>query len=158
VTLYEYIYIYIYIWRQVSSCVSYFCLSVYLSVCQSVSISVYLSLCLSVCLSVYLSIYLSIYLWLYSPYGPWPLFQSLNLHTVGRTTWTSDQLVAKQLRTHGKTHIQKKRTQTSKPPVGFEPTIPVFSGRRRFMPQTARPLWSAYKLFIASNYRAIMND
>jgi hypothetical protein len=34
---------------------------------------------------------LSIYLWLYSPYGPWPLFQFLNLYTDGRTPWTGDQ-------------------------------------------------------------------
>jgi hypothetical protein len=31
----------------------------------------------------HMSIYLSIYLWLYSPRGPWPLFQFLNLYTVG---------------------------------------------------------------------------
>jgi hypothetical protein len=30
------------------------------------------------------------YLWLYSPCGPWPLFQFLNPCTVGRTPWTGD--------------------------------------------------------------------
>lgn len=33
----------------------------------------------------------SIYLWLYSPCGPWPLFQFLNLYTVGMTPWMGDQ-------------------------------------------------------------------
>jgi hypothetical protein len=42
--------------------------------------SIYLSFCLS--------IYLSIYLWLYSPYGPWPLFQFSDLYTIGRTPCT----------------------------------------------------------------------
>jgi hypothetical protein len=32
--------------------------------------------------------YLFIYLWLYSPCGPWPLFQFLNLYTVNRISWT----------------------------------------------------------------------
>jgi hypothetical protein len=72
----------------------------------------------------YLSI--SIYLWLYSPYGPWPLFQFLNLYKVGRTPWTGDEPVARPLPTQRTTQTQKKRTQTSIPRVGFEPTIPVF--------------------------------
>jgi hypothetical protein len=41
------------------------------------------------------------------------------------------------------TYTQNKRTQTSMPWVVLEPTIPASSERRRFMPQTARPLWSA---------------
>jgi hypothetical protein len=32
--------------------------------------------------------------------GPWPLFQFLNLHTVGRTPWTGDQHIARSLPTH----------------------------------------------------------
>jgi hypothetical protein len=44
----------------------------------------------------------------------------LILYTVGRIPWTGDQLVARPLPT------QNKRTQTSMPRVGFEPTIPVF--------------------------------
>jgi hypothetical protein len=58
--------------------------------------------------------------------GPWPLFQFLNLHTVGRTPWTGDQHVVRPLPTHRTTQTQNKRTQTSVPSVGFEPTIPVF--------------------------------
>jgi hypothetical protein len=46
-------------------------------------------------------------LWLYSP-------------------WTGDQPVARPLSTHRATQTQNKRTQTSMPPMGFEPTIPVF--------------------------------
>jgi hypothetical protein len=66
-------------------------------------------------------------LWLYSPVvGPWPLFQFLNLYTVGRTPWTGDQPVARPLPTRRTTQIQKKRKQTYMYWVGFEPTIPVY--------------------------------
>jgi hypothetical protein len=53
----------------------------------------------------------SIYLWLYSPCGPWPLFQFLNPHVVGRTPWTGDQPVAKPLPTHRTIQTQNKRTR-----------------------------------------------
>jgi hypothetical protein len=69
---------------------------------------------------------LSIYLRLYSPCGPWSLFQFLNLYTVGRTPWTGNQPVARPLPTHRITQTQNKTTQTSVPRVGFETTIPVF--------------------------------
>jgi hypothetical protein len=69
--------------------------------------------------------YLSI-LWTYSPCGPWPLFQFLNLYTVGRTLLTWDEPVARPLATHRTTQTQNTRTQTSMPRVGLEPTIPVF--------------------------------
>jgi hypothetical protein len=68
---------------------------------------------------------LFIYLWLYNPCGPLSLFQFINLYTVGRTSWTADQPVAKPPPTHRTTQAQNKRTQTSMPQVGFEPTIPV---------------------------------
>jgi hypothetical protein len=58
--------------------------------------------------------------------GPWPLFQFLNLYTVGKTPWTGDQPVARLLPTRRTTQTQNKRAQTSMPRVGFEPTIPVF--------------------------------
>jgi hypothetical protein len=74
----------------------------------------------------HLSICLSIYLWLYSPCGPWPLLQFLNLYTVGRTPWTGDRPVARPLPTHRATQTHNKHTQTSMSRVGFEPTIPVF--------------------------------
>jgi hypothetical protein len=45
------------------------------------------------------SIYLSMYVWLYSPCGPWSLFQFLDLYTVGWTPWTADQPVTKPLPT-----------------------------------------------------------
>jgi hypothetical protein len=41
-----------------------------------------------------------IYLWLYSPCGPWSLFQFLDLYTVGRTPWMGDQPIARPLPTH----------------------------------------------------------
>jgi hypothetical protein len=58
--------------------------------------------------------------------GPWPLFSFLILYTVCRTPWTVDQPVSRPLPTHRTTQTQNKRTQTSMPLVGFEPTIPAF--------------------------------
>jgi hypothetical protein len=56
-------------------------------------------------------------------------------YTDGRTPWASDQPVARPLPTYRATQTQIKRTQTSMPPVRFEPTIPAFER----VPQTARP-------------------
>jgi hypothetical protein len=53
-------------------------------------------------------------------------FTFLILFTVGMTTWTRDQPVARPLPTHKTTQTQYKRTQTSIPSEGFEHTIPVF--------------------------------
>jgi hypothetical protein len=78
--------------------------------------SVYLSVCLSVCLSMALQPFV----------GPWPPFSFLILYRVGRTPWTGNQPVARPLPTHRTAQTQNKRTQTSKPWVGFEPTIPAF--------------------------------
>jgi hypothetical protein len=75
---------------------------------------------------LYIWIYLSIYPGLYSPCWSWPLFQFLNLNTVGRTPCTGDQPVTRPLPTHRTTQTQNKRTQTSMPRMGFESTIPVF--------------------------------
>jgi hypothetical protein len=52
-------------------------------------------------------------------------FNFLILYTVFRTPLTGDQPVARPLPTHMTTQTQNKRTQTSRPAVGFEPTIPV---------------------------------
>jgi hypothetical protein len=58
--------------------------------------------------------------------GPWPLFFSfLIFYTVGRTPLTGDQAVPRPLSAQTTTQTQNKRTQTSMPKVGFEPTIPV---------------------------------
>jgi hypothetical protein len=58
------------------------------------------------------------------------VFQFLNIYTVGRTPWTEDQPVARPLlaQQHNTTeqHKQSKRTHTSIPLVGFEPTSSVF--------------------------------
>jgi hypothetical protein len=67
-----------------------------------------------------------IYLWLYSPRGPWPLFQFFNPYTVGRTPWTGDQPVVRSIPTHRTIQTQNNRTQTSMPRMGFDSTIPVF--------------------------------
>jgi hypothetical protein len=58
--------------------------------------------------------------------GPWPLFRFFNPYTVGRSPWTGDQPVARPLPTHRTIQTQNKRTQTSMPRVGLEPTIRVF--------------------------------
>jgi hypothetical protein len=70
--------------------------------------------------------FIPIYLSIYSPCGPWQLFQFLNLYTVGRTPWTGDQPVSRPLPTHRATQTQDESTQTSMPRVGFEPMISVF--------------------------------
>jgi hypothetical protein len=57
--------------------------------------------------------------------GPWPLFNFLIFNTVDRTSWTGDEPVARPLPAHRSTQTQNKRTLTSMPRVGFEPTIPV---------------------------------
>jgi hypothetical protein len=57
--------------------------------------------------------------------GPWPLFQFRN-PILGRIPWTGDQPVARPLPTHKTTQTQNKRTHTSMPRVGFEPTTPAF--------------------------------
>jgi hypothetical protein len=65
---------------------------------------------------------LAVSLWPCSPCEPWPLFQFLNLYTVGKTPWTGGQPPP----TNRKTQTQNKRTQIFMPWVGFEPTILVF--------------------------------
>jgi hypothetical protein len=59
--------------------------------------------------------------------GPWSLLQFRNhFKTDGRTPWTGDQPVARQLPKHRPKQTQNKSIQTSMPSVGFEPTIPAF--------------------------------
>jgi hypothetical protein len=58
------------------------------------------------------------------------LFSFLFLYTFGRTPCTGDQPVSKPLPTTRTTQTQNKRTQTSMPQVGFEPTIPAFEGAK----------------------------
>jgi hypothetical protein len=49
---------------------------------------------------------------------------SLDLHTIGRTPWTSDRPVARPLPKYRSTQTQNKHThQISMPEVGLEPTI-----------------------------------
>jgi hypothetical protein len=57
---------------------------------------------------IYLSIYLSAAL---QPFvGPWPLFQFLNMYTVGRTPWTGDQPVVRPLPAYKTAQTQNKHT------------------------------------------------
>jgi hypothetical protein len=75
----------------------------------------------------HLLLLLLLLLWLYSPLlGLGCFFSSLTFYTVGRTPWTGDQSIARPLPTHRAIQIQNKRTETSMPWVGFEPTIRVF--------------------------------
>jgi hypothetical protein len=53
-------------------------------------------------------------------------FSLLILYSVGRTPWTGDRPVARPLPTHRRTQRENKRTHTTMPRVGFEPTIPLF--------------------------------
>jgi hypothetical protein len=70
---------------------------------------------------------LGLCLWLYSPLLDLGCFFAfLILYTVGRTPWTGEQPVARLLPTHRTTQTQNKRTHTSMPRVGFEPTISMF--------------------------------
>jgi hypothetical protein len=83
-------------------------------------------------LSIYLSIYLSMALQPFVGLGRSVSF--LILYTVGRTPWTWEQSVASPLPTHRTTRTYNKRTQTSMPRVGFEPTSPAF--------ERAKTIWS----------------
>jgi hypothetical protein len=74
-------------------------------------------------LSSYLSIYLSVAL---QPFvWPWPLFQFIDLTQSVGHLGRGNQAVARPLPAHRRTLIQNKRTQTSIPQVGFEPTMSV---------------------------------
>jgi hypothetical protein len=53
-------------------------------------------------------------------------FKFRKIYKISRTPCTGDGPVAVTLPTHKITQTQNKRTQTSKPQVGFEPTTPVF--------------------------------
>jgi hypothetical protein len=77
---------------------------------------------------------ISIYLWLYSPCGPWPLFQFLNLHTVGRTPWTGKSS-SREAATY--TQNNTNRINAYRHPClvwDSNPRSQCSSGRRRFMP------------------------
>jgi hypothetical protein len=55
--------------------------------------------------------------------GPSPLFQ---FHNSIHNPWTREQPVARPLPAHMTAQTQNKRTETTMPQVGVEPTIPVF--------------------------------
>jgi hypothetical protein len=79
--------------------------------------------------------------------GPWPLLQFRNLlYTVGRTPWTEDQPATRPLPTHRTTQTQNKRRH-SYLEWDSNQRSQCSSGRRRFMPYTARPLWSAIYVY-----------
>jgi hypothetical protein len=79
--------------------------------------------------------------------GHWPLFSFLISYTVCRTPWTGDQPVARPLPTHTGQH--KHRINSNWLPClkwNSNPWSQCWSGRRQFMPQIARPTWSAHFL------------
>jgi hypothetical protein len=59
------------------------------------------------------SLFLSMVL---QPFEPWPLFQFLNLYTIGKTSWKEDQPVARPPPTHRSIQTQNKHTQASMHP------------------------------------------
>jgi hypothetical protein len=84
------------------------------------------------------------------PFEPWRFFIFLILYTVGRTPWTGDQPVS-----CTQNNTKNKRTQTSTPLVGFEPTNLVFERantvRALDRPATViGPFWISER-FIRSN-------
>jgi hypothetical protein len=83
-------------------------------------------------------------LWLYGPLLDLGCFFSFLIpYIFGGTPWTGDQPVARPPPTHRTIRTQNKRAHTSMPRVGFQHRSQRSSERRQFMPQTARPLWSA---------------
>jgi hypothetical protein len=77
--------------------------------------------------------------------GPRSLFKFLNLYAVGRTPRTGDRPFARHLPAHRTAQTQNRRTQTSMPQVGFEPTIPVFK-RAKTVPSVHSSLKKLAKL------------
>jgi hypothetical protein len=76
---------------------------------------------------LFLDKYPFIYLWIYRSFMDLGRFFSfLIIYAVDRAPWTGDQPVVRPLPALGTAQTQNKRTQTSMPQVGFEPTIPVF--------------------------------
>jgi hypothetical protein len=63
---------------------------------------------------------------LYSPRGPWPLFQFHDHFTDDRTPWTSDQLVARPLPKHRTTQTQNKHIHTPNTLSGIRTHYPSF--------------------------------
>jgi hypothetical protein len=85
-------------------------------------------------------------LWLCNPLLSLDRFFSsfLILYAVGRTPWTGDQPAARPLPTH--TTTQTNRINAHRHSClewDSNPRSSCSSERRQFMPQTARPLWSA---------------
>jgi hypothetical protein len=60
-----------------------------------------------------------------------PLFSFFIPYTVDRISWTGDQPVARPLLIHSTIQTQNKRTHTSMPRLGFEPTTIVFERAKR---------------------------
>jgi hypothetical protein len=82
-------------------------------------------------------------LWLYNPLDLGRFFSFLILYTAGKTPWVGDQSVARQLPTHRTTQTQNKAHRHPCLDWDSNPRPQCSSGRRRFMPLTARPLWPA---------------
>jgi hypothetical protein len=105
-------------------------------------------------LSTPYNISLSLSLWLYSPLDPGRLFSFLILYTDCRTSWTSDQPVARPLPTHRTAQTQNKGTHRH---LCFDwdsnPGPHCSSG---FMPYTTRPLTSAAIYIIAADNRVFI--
>jgi hypothetical protein len=131
-----------------SNCVGVFTsyLSIYLSVHLSICLSIYLSICLSLCLSIYL-------------YGSTALFPALAAFSVSwfftqsvePLGWEISPSQGRYLHTGQHKHrINAHRHSCLK--WNSNSRSQRLSGRRQFMPQTARPLWSALVMNVRSEY------
>jgi hypothetical protein len=96
----------------------------YLSIYLFIYLHIYIYLC--ICLSLYVCMYLSIYGSTVLLLQLRRVFSFLILCKVGSTPWTGDQPVARPLPTCRTTQTRNRRTQTSMPAVGFDPTITAF--------------------------------
>jgi hypothetical protein len=73
---------------------------------------VYVVMYFAISTSASYCVFILFFEWLYSPCGPWPLFQSPNLFTIGRTRGANDQLITRPLPKHRTAHTQNKHIYT----------------------------------------------
>jgi hypothetical protein len=86
---------------------------------------------------------------------PWPLFQFLILYTAGRTPWTG---VSPSQGRYLNTEQHKHRINAHRYPcleLDSNQRPQCSSKRRRFMSQTARPLWSAQQSLLLKKSFAV---
>jgi hypothetical protein len=85
-------------------------------------------------------------------------FRFLIFYTVGRTSWTGNQPVARPLPARRIAQTQNKGTQTSMHRVEIEPTIPVFERVKTVHALDCAPRWSAahYYTELFYNFKMVL--